>query len=42
MAYAGTIAANGEKKIATKNKSPTTTVVNPVLPPASTPAELST
>ena len=42
VAYAGTIAARGEKKIANRNISPTTTAVNPVLPPASTPAELST
>ena len=42
VAYGGTIAANGEKKIATKNKAPTNTAVRPVLPPASTPAELST
>ena len=34
--------ASGEKKIATKKRRPTTTVVKPVLPPASTPAELST
>ena len=42
VAYAGTIAARGEKKIAKRNIKPTTTAVSPVLPPASTPAELST
>ena len=42
VAYAGTIAAKGEKKIATKNNAPTNIAVKPVLPPASTPAELST
>ena len=41
VAYAGTIAAS-EKKIATKNNAPTNIAVKPVLPPASTPAELST
>ena len=34
--------AKGEKNTAIKNKKPTVTAVNPVLPPASTPAELST
>ena len=33
---------NSSKAIAIINKIPTTTAVNPVLPPASTPAELST
>jgi hypothetical protein len=42
VACAGMMLAKGEKKIAIKNKKPTVTAVNPVLPPASTPAELST
>ena len=36
------VAARGEKNIDNKNKKPTVTDVNPVFPPASTPAELST
>ena len=42
VAYAGTIDANGEKNIAIKKKRPIVMAVRPVLPPASTPAELST
>ena len=42
VAYAGIIAASGDKNIAKMNNAPTTIAVNPVLPPASTPAELST
>ena len=42
VACAGMILAKGEKKIAIKNNRPTVTAVNPVLPPVSTPAELST
>jgi hypothetical protein len=34
--------ARGEKKIAIKKNAPTVIAVRPVLPPASTPAELST
>ena len=36
------MAATGEKNIAIINKMPTTTAANPVRPPASIPAELST
>jgi hypothetical protein len=36
------MAANGEKKIAIIKNIPTKTAVKPVLPPASTPAQLST
>ena len=36
------IDANGDKNIERINKNPTITAVRPVLPPASTPAELST
>ena len=42
VAYAGIIDANGDKNIERINKNPTITAVRPVLPPASTPAELST
>ena len=42
VAYAGITVARGDKNIAKINRIPTTTAVNPVLPPASTPAELST
>ena len=42
VAYAAIIAARGHKNIAKMNNAPTTIAVNPVLPPASTPAELST
>ena len=42
VACAGIMLANGEKKRATKNKKPTVIAVNPVLPPVSAPAELST
>ena len=34
--------ASGDKNIENKNKIPTKIAVKPVLPPASTPAELST
>ena len=42
VAKVGIIDANGEKKIEIRKKMPTITAVKPVLPPASTPAELST
>jgi len=42
VAYSGIIFASGAKKITIKNNVPTITAVNPVLPPDSTPAELST
>ena len=42
VAQAGTIRAIGDKKIDSKKNNPIKTVVRPVRPPASTPAELST
>ena len=42
VAHAGTINAMGEKNTANKKKNPIKIAVNPVRPPASTPAELST
>ena len=41
VAYGGTIAASGDKKIAKIKNNPTMTETMPVFPPDSTPAELS-
>ena len=42
VAYGGTISDRGDKNIETKKALPVKTAVNPVLPPISIPAELST
>ena len=42
VANEGIVINNGEKIIATKNNTPVTTAVRPVLPPSATPADDST